>query len=166
MLNSSYHNPLAFNEEIFGQSERALERLRSALRPALPGSVGLSLELMQSLAGQVDITRTKFIECMDDDFNTAGAMGVLFDLVRVINQARADGASVDSELQHAQQLVKELTGVLGLQLEDSQSANQQAAPFVQLLVDLTHRITQKQTVCPGGILSGNQLGGLGVIVED
>ena len=41
------------------------------------------------------------MECMDDDFNTAGAMGNLFDLVRVINQARADGAT-DNQLKEAQ----------------------------------------------------------------
>ena len=30
---------------------------------------------------------------MDDDFNTSGALSHLFDLVRAINQARADGAT-------------------------------------------------------------------------
>ena len=56
---------------------------------------------------------------MDDDFNSAGALGNLFDLVRVINQARADGATND-ELQTAQAELNELTGVLGLRLKATQ----------------------------------------------
>ena len=40
VLNSAYRRPLTFNDEVIAQSEKALERLRSALRPALPGSAG------------------------------------------------------------------------------------------------------------------------------
>ena len=41
VLNSGYRNPLTFTDEVIEQSERALERLRSALRPALPGAKAL-----------------------------------------------------------------------------------------------------------------------------
>ncbi len=56
-----------------------------------------------------------FLAAMDDDFNTAAAMSHLFDLVRAINQARDAGAGGES-LSQAQSKLKELAGVLGLQL--------------------------------------------------
>src|SRR4030042_1783673 len=37
VLNSSYHNPLSFGDEIISQAEKALERLRLTLRPAVGG---------------------------------------------------------------------------------------------------------------------------------
>jgi cysteinyl-tRNA synthetase len=62
-----------------------------------------------------------FIESMDDDFNSAGALASLFELVRSVNQARADGAS-DGELKPAQELLHRLAGVLGLTLQKEQKA--------------------------------------------
>ncbi|NIX17822.1 MAG: class I tRNA ligase family protein, partial [Gammaproteobacteria bacterium] len=38
VLNSSYRSPLTFNQEVIEQSERALDRLQSGLKPALPGA--------------------------------------------------------------------------------------------------------------------------------
>ena len=78
-----------------GQSERALDRLRSALRPALPGAKGAPPADLEALDKQMEATQAGFIESMDDDFNTAGALAQLFELVRAINQARADGATDD-----------------------------------------------------------------------
>ena len=42
VLNSSYRGPLTFTKEVVAQAENALDRLRSALRPALPGASGAS----------------------------------------------------------------------------------------------------------------------------
>ena len=52
---------------------------------------------------------------MDDDLNTAQAVAVLFDLGRDIFRARDSGEGIDA----AQTKLKELSGVLGLSLEDA-----------------------------------------------
>ena len=52
---------------------------------------------------------------MDDDLNTPRAVAVLFDLGRDIFRARDSGKSIDA----AQSTLKELSGVLGLTLEDA-----------------------------------------------
>jgi cysteinyl-tRNA synthetase len=54
--------------------------------------------------------RQRFIEAMDDDFNTAQAIATLFDLAREIN--RADESGIDAS--KAREILKELGGVLGL----------------------------------------------------
>jgi cysteinyl-tRNA synthetase len=109
VLNSGYRGPLTYTDEVVDQTERALERLKSALRPSLPGAKGISAEGQQALAGQVAATKTGFIEAMDDDMNTAGSLSHLFELVRAINQARADGAA-DAELKPGQEALRELCG--------------------------------------------------------
>ena len=52
VLNSGYRNPLTYTDEVVDQTERALERLKSALRPALPGAKGLAPRRGQALAQQ------------------------------------------------------------------------------------------------------------------
>ena len=44
--------------------------------------------VLDEIQGQLTATEAGFIESMDDDFNTGGALGNLFDLVRSINKAR------------------------------------------------------------------------------
>ena len=127
ILNSYYRNPLTFSEEIVEQAEKGLDRLRSALKPELPGAKGAPATSLAALEQQTLNAKDGFIEAMDNDFNSAGALGVLFELVRVINQTRADGAQ-DEELLPAQQTILELTGVLGLRLEEADQGKTGCGP--------------------------------------
>lgn len=161
ILNSSYRSPLAFSDESVGHAKRALARLRSALRPALPDAIGASTDALQK---QIESARRIFTEAMDDDFNTAGALGHLFDFVRAINQARDAGAD-SANLEAAQSLLLELTHVLGLQLARSGFESGEAAPFVDLLVEVRGEMrTQKLWALSDQIR--DRLTELGVVLED
>lgn len=111
ILNSSYRGPLTFNEETIEHAGKALKRLRSALKLALPQDIWKG-----DLKGGISLVKESFLKNMDDDFNTAGALGFIFDFVKEINHARDEGADHDS-LSEAQAVLIELTGVLGLQIE-------------------------------------------------
>jgi cysteinyl-tRNA synthetase len=109
-------------------------------------------------------TRQSFLDCMDDDFNTAGALGHLFDLVRSINQARDAGVNA-AELVAAQNLLRELTGVFGLELERPQPSGGDAAKFIDLLVEVRSEL-RNQKLWSASDLIRNRLAELGVILED
>ncbi len=164
VLNANYRGPLSFTDEVLSQSENALNRLSSAFRPGLPGAKGASENILASLAKQVEETQTSFINNMDDDFNTAGALGSLFELVRVINQARTAGAT-DQDLQPSQEKVRELTSVFGLVLADSQGSTSQADAFINLLLDLRTTL-RKDKLWSYSDLIRDQLKELGVTLED
>ncbi len=164
VLTSSYRGPLTFNEEVIATAERGVERLRSALRPALPGAAGAPQATIDALAKQMEITQATFIESMDDDFNSAGAVAGLYELVRSINQARADGAS-DEQLAPAQARLRELSAVLGLTLKEEQRGAQGADPFVDLLVELRTEM-RKQKQWAFSDLIRDRLAALGVVLED
>ena len=164
VLNSGYRNPLTFNEEVLEQSGKALERLRSALKPALPGAKGLTSEAAAALAVAGEAARKGFEEAMDDDFNTSGGLAALFELVRAVNQARADGAD-DGQLAAAQAVLRELTGVLGLKMEEKSAGGGEAAPFVDLLVSLRGEV-RKQKLWALADQIRDQLAALGVTIED
>jgi len=165
VLNSGYRNPLTFNDEVIGQAEKALDRLASAVKPALADAAGLSGDDKQALADQVKKTKSGFEASMDDDFNSAGALGHLFELVRAINQARANGA-VQTDLSGAQDLLRELTAVLGLTIDGKSSpAASQADPFIDLLLQVRTHIREAKLWELSDLIR-DQLADLGVNVED
>jgi cysteinyl-tRNA synthetase len=129
VLNSGYRNPLTFADEVIGQAEHALERLRGAFKP------GSGTGDAAGLAEKAAEARRGFEAAMDDDFNTAGALSHLFDLVRAINQARDLGASSDA-LQAGQTTLRELGGILGLRLEARGLENREAGRLLDLLVEI------------------------------
>jgi cysteinyl-tRNA synthetase len=101
---------------------------------------------------------------MDDDFNTSVALSHLFELVRAINQARDTGTGTEA-LETAQSTLQELSGILGLRLATVRTSQREAAPFVDLLVELRTRLRrEKQWALADEIR--NRLMELGVVVED
>ena len=165
VLNSSYRSPLTFNEEVISQAESNLERLRLALRPGSQQDNPVSEEIKTALDDQMQATHKGFITAMDDDFNTAGALGNLFDLLRVINQAR-DAGVPQSALDAAQLLLRELAeDVFGLRLERPVTDNQQAAPFIDLLVELRSQL-REQKLWELSDQVRDQLIDLGILIED
>lgn len=114
MLGVQYRNPVNFSREMIQQAQSALERLRTAkerlaeaqIAPAGTAEDAAFLEELQDI-------KTRFCEAMDDDLNTADAIGVLFDFARAANtfvtQPRGKAA-----IEAGQALFGELTGVLGI----------------------------------------------------
>jgi cysteinyl-tRNA synthetase len=141
VLNSSYRSPLTFNEEVIAQAERALDRLRSALRPARPETDHTPVELEHALEQQMEATRQGFLEAMDDDFNTAGALGQLLDLLR------------------------ELSGVLGLRLERQEMPASPAEPFIDLLLEVRGEL-RRQKLWDISDMVRDRLAEMGVALED
>ncbi len=113
ILSSHYRSPVTWSEEGILAADRGLERLRTALKPGSEGAAGGADELLAF----AEDSRRKFIEAMDDDFNTARAIGHLFDLGRAINQARDSGAA-GAGLAASQEVLQELASVLGLTLRE------------------------------------------------
>ena len=164
ILTGAYRGPLNFSEDAIQQAERGVERLASALRPALPGAKGAPAASQDALKEQSSATQAGFEEAMDDDFNTAGALAALYELVRVINQARADGAT-DADLQPAQATLRRLSGVLGLRLEPKKVENQAAAPFIEMLIELRRELRAQKMYALADQLR-QKLASAGVILED
>jgi len=163
ILNSNYRAPLIFGEETQTAAEKSIERLKSALRPASPSASGLVPEALTALAAQTGTTKKAFIEAMDDDFNTPLALAALYELVKAINTARHNDAA-DEQLKSAQALLRELTGVLGLRLQEKQGSGD-ADKFVNLLIEVRSEV-RKQKLWAMSDLIRDRLKELGVTIED
>lgn len=159
---SGYRKPLAFNSDVVADGERALERLRSALRPAT-GDV-IAGPAAETLLAQAAQARSAFEAAMDDDFNTAGALAALFELVRAINTARDAGVG-GRPFETAQGVFRELAGVLGLRLAAAHEEGQSIAPFIDLLLRVRLELRKARQWALADQIR-DELKALGVIVED
>ena len=131
LLSTHYRQPLAFSEEGLIDKSRGLERLRGALE----GSTGPTVQ-----AAWTEPFREQFVSAMDDDFNSAGALGVLFDLARETNRRRA---AQDAEAAAGQSLLAELADALGLDLRrQTEREAQEAEPFIELLIEARSRLRE------------------------
>jgi len=115
VLSSYYRSPLTYSEEALEAAERGAERLWQANEREGKGE---QLDWTERIKWQ----RQRFIDAMDDDFNTAQAVAVLFDVARDINRFGDEGYSVI----HAQQLLVELASLLGLTLKLSKHTSFEA----------------------------------------
>ena len=142
VLNGTYRSPLLFNDDTLDAAQKNVERLKSALRPASPSASGLSPESVSAITAATETAKTNFIEAMDSDFNTAGAVAALFELSKIINNARDSGAT-DAQLKSVQGIFRELAGVLGLKLEEKQGSGD-ADAFINLLIEVRAEVRRQK----------------------
>ena len=111
VLSSHYRSPLTYSEEILAAAEKGAARLRqTANNPISDGKAGKKIDAEQY--------RKRFVEAMDDDFNTALAVAALFDLAREINKYESEGI----EAGEARGALKELGEVLGFTFQEREEA--------------------------------------------
>lgn len=129
MLSAQYRTPLNFSAELMEAAKNGLERIvtcahnltylsEHAAAPETGAAVGTDAmrdDERESLAGAEQYV-TRFEEAMDDDFNTADAISVVFELVKYIN-SHVSGLSSKGCLQAFYEMLSKLTDVLGLIVE-------------------------------------------------
>ncbi|WP_111411948.1 cysteine--tRNA ligase [Billgrantia lactosivorans] len=104
LVASHYRSPINYAPESLAEARKSLERFYTALD-------GVA-DAVQGAKGEVDASfGERFAAAMDDDFNTAEALSVLFELVRELNRAKKEAPALAPGL--AQEL-RRLGGVLGL----------------------------------------------------
>ena len=117
MLMSHYRSPLNYSGDSLVQSKQALERLKTAKRSLEflieNGSDALK-ENEESFIESLPNYRTRYIDALDDDFNTADALSVIFELVRESNILAAEQNPSKAFAAATLELFNELEGVLGV----------------------------------------------------
>ncbi len=119
MLSAHYRTPLNYSAESLQQAQAALERLYSARDNltflAENGGEGGPNPAEQAVLDEAGTYRERFDAAMDDDFNTADAVSVLFELVRAANRAVApEQKPTKAGAAALLKLIGEFTDVLGL----------------------------------------------------
>ncbi len=114
LLSTHYRSEIEFSDERLSEAGVAIERFENLFR-ALARSAGPEGEgeTVDTPSGPVSDLRDKFLGAMDDDLNTAQAIGYLFELVRTINSEMESGAD-HAVLRADRGVLRELSDILGL----------------------------------------------------
>jgi cysteinyl-tRNA synthetase len=154
ILSSHYRSPLTYSEEALEASERSAERLRWVLTHRTDAGEGVAMLSVKPF-------ERRFVEAMDDDFNTAQAIAVLFGLAKEINRGAEKGMSVTE----AQRTLLNLAGILGLTLKEKTEPAPDADAFISLLVSTRNDLRQNQQWQLADKIR-RRLADLGVTLED
>jgi cysteinyl-tRNA synthetase len=128
IFSTHYRNPLDFSEAAMMDATAGLDRLyqcMAAIDELSSGEIGENRTLTASAKESHKLTtmEERFQKVMDDDFNTAQGLAILFDAVKTINKicgqlpARPGQADLDL-IRDAGALIKKLAGIMGLLKED------------------------------------------------
>lgn len=163
MLSAHYASPINFRRELMEQTAAAYERLctaRERLREAQTAN-DLNAEEEGAFAAALEGYKQSFIEAMDDDLNTADAIGVLFELVRAVNTFVTEKRS-KAAIDNAARAFDEITGVLGISTDAKSEEFPEEA--VRLLNERTEARAAKNWALADELR--NRLAQLGFAVED
>jgi len=143
MLQTHYRSPLDFSDDRLKEAASALERIENfldRLHWAMDNAeVKASPFDGNQLGKDIRQARNEFIYAMDDDFNTAAAVAVIFSLMNSINADMGDaGVSVNDVpiLKMAHALIIELMGVFGIELHLANQASAYPPEVIMLAEDL------------------------------
>ena len=117
MLSGHYRTPLNFSSDLLEQAKAGLERFYNSIHNLeYVSELAEERELdenEQELFARIDTYKDRFIEVMDDDFNTADAISVIYDLVRDINTNIKAGTPKEL-IDKAMLMIRELGAPLGI----------------------------------------------------
>ncbi len=136
IISSYYRMPLRYSEEALDAAETGIERMKQAIKAeGKPGGEVLD-------AGPY---RMRFMEAMDDDFSAPQAVAAMFELVREINRGSEKGMDIGP----AQQMLKELAGVIGFTLQEARKLEHSQEEKILELIERAQPVPQSQRVEAG-----------------
>jgi cysteinyl-tRNA synthetase len=132
MLSVHYRHPINYSVELLESTTNALERLRTSyanLKHRLQSSTNLTND-DETWLEKITAFRNDFIEAMDDDFNTANAISVLFELSKQANYYLQEKNTAEKVIEAFIQEFEVLFNTLGLKLEDEQLLDEEIEELI------------------------------------
>ncbi|MDR0531999.1 MAG: cysteine--tRNA ligase [Oscillospiraceae bacterium] len=162
MVASHYRTPINYSVDSIEQAKASLQRLYTC-RENLAFALSHADEIGGgNWAAALAAHRENFIAAMEEDFNTADALGCVFELVREINTNLQEASKAD--LAAAATLFDELTGVLGLVYGRAAAAPEDNPQVRALLVERAQARKEKNWARSDELRTA--LKALGFAVED
>jgi len=184
LLSAHYRHPLDFSEENMAVAQNAARRILDTLE-----TVEKIFQLQEKDIPEADppeetkekwiLFRRRFEDAMDDDFNTAKALGVLHDIASLIHELRKHlsdpGITKDrmystiAAIKIHRELLLELLGVLGLHPRlaspEKESDNETLGEVIRILIDIREK-ARKEKMYELADEIRNRLLKLGILLED
>ncbi len=191
LLSTHYRRPIDYSEERLLEVRRGLDNFlryferfqritgTSFYSLAAPSNRQQTPSTTTSTGFRKEIAthRDAFLECMDDDFNTGGAIGILYDLLTALNRfadskkledGQPDGPSL-ADFRQGTVVLKELSQILGIFCEPvaqpTETDNQLLSNLMQLFIKLRADARKNKNFALADQIR-QRLSQLGITLED
>ena len=172
MLSSHYRKPIDFSDEELEMAKTAIERIENTILRAeevLKETPTDVTENLQEISEFLETSKKKFEDGMDDDFNTAIAIGTVFEMVKEINrfidltQKSKEGLQV---LRNSVEFIKQIViDVLGIKLNLEMKVEGLSNELVELILDLRMNAKKDRNFALADDIR-NRLSNLGIEIKD
>jgi len=169
-LQKHYRSPISFSEDRIKEAQQALERIVTTMQnidTELGAREFNNTEVV--LKESIDEIKQEFLNEMDDDFNTAGAMAKIFDLVKEANLILAKGKLPESELAALSKIkstIEELDSFLNiLYYKESFKSSITEDSVIQILIDIRKKLREAKHWDLSDEIR-NKLDAIGIILKD
>jgi cysteinyl-tRNA synthetase len=157
-LSTHYSHPIDYNPEKIEDAKSALERITNLMYRQ-------GKEAVNNKFKEIDSLNDKFIEAMNDDFNTPKGLATIFELVNIANK-NIDNLEFISSVN---KLLLELAGIFGLELREpmssSNSSSSEARADIESLIAKRNEARKKKDFKRSDEIR-KELEAKGIILED
>lgn len=126
-----YRRPLKYDEEAVNNATTNLARLKEVSRRLTIRLEGANEIKESTHIETLDHLTEQFIQAMDDDFNAANGMKVVFDLVRYINHYLEQEEVSSITLQEMKKRLTQLLEVFGIILQDQEGLDEEIEALIK-----------------------------------
>ncbi len=131
IISAHYRSPINFSKESMLASRNALNRIKNGY-----STLDFYIKNNEHKAGSADLSeidnyKRKFIESMDDDFNTADAISVIFEIIKTTNVLVKENGRLELANGYLE-LLKELTTLMGINVIENELKDAEILELIEL----------------------------------
>ena len=165
-----YRSPIDFSEERIMEAQAALDRLKNTY-----GKIQRILEKADASSSdsggskeesEIAVHKKRIEESMDDDFNTAKAMGHLFDIAKTVNNMDENDNKAPLIVSEAKAVFDSLvTEVMGLSLKTDSPTDNLTNELMAFILELRQNARVEKNWALADTIR-NRLKEIGIVLED
>ena len=168
ILNGHYRSPINFSRDLMQACQNGLERIKNARKELdfyIKNSADTKMTAEENTqAAELEKYKEQFEAAMDDDFNTADAISVIYELVRFSNIAVKAGVSKEYA-EKIQDMLDHLCGVLGVaELKEDAVSDEETAKIEELIAKRAEAKKAKDFATADAIR--DELAAMGITIKD
>ena len=172
-MNTHYRSQIDYSDQHLEEAKQSLQKIYNAInklktlisdqsRGELKESTSEESEFLE----YVEKSKQKFMEAMDDDFNTREAMPAIFELSRIVNSLPTDSKLSRKALEKALRVYQEFGEILGLFQQEKVGADlETVAKLVEILIDLRNKFRKEKNWEKADYIR-DKLKEAGILLED
>lgn len=162
-----YRGPLNFSDELLQAAEKGVEKLQN-----LADKTEDELQKNSDNGKQIEFDfkswYEKFEQAMDDDFNSAQAVAVMFDFTREVNRAIAENENLNKDFYNnvksfLKKTAEDVLGVISFQKKESLPSLED--DLIELLINIRTEAKKEKNYALSDKIR-DELKNLGVILQD